>query len=216
MWALCYGLAQTGHRRAWNMLRDVQRRRRNGGVSNTTEGILCGRKCSAAWRSAWGAARARCRVSLLGFMKTSSASRFCGDNNWGCTVDGRPSYISVPRVGDHAAVWSVDDCRVFTASTSHMSDVGSTERRPVKSLLCPIYTADADADATQHCRVESRRRRRCEHNSKLSSPRLPTDSVDNLESEQRGLNWLREFWSILMTFNIDIYIFNSPISVAKQ
>jgi len=54
-------------------------------------------------------------------------------------------------------------------------------------------------------RVASRRRRRCELWTQVetSSRRLPTDSVDNLETGQIDsiAVWLREFWSILITFS---------------
>jgi len=53
-----------------------------------------------------------------------------------------------------------------------------------------------------NCRVASRRRRRCVHEFATSSRLLPMDSVDNLETDQTDSTavWLREIWSILITF----------------
>ena len=57
--------------------------------------------------------------------------------------------------------------------------------------------------ARLNCRVASRRRRQCEHEFATSSRRLPTDSVDNLETDcwDSVAVWLREFWSISITFS---------------
>jgi len=51
----------------------------------------------------------------------------------------------------------------------------------LSKLLCPIHTADA---TKLFCRVAGRRRRQCVHEFATSSRRLPTDSIDNLETDQ--------------------------------
>jgi len=71
---------------------------------------------------------------------------------------------------------------------------------------------------TRHnCRVASRRRLRCEHKFATSSRQLPTDSVDNLETEYSGLT-IREFRSILITLSAITSLCRhlSPTSIAQQ
>jgi len=63
-------------------------------------------------------------------------------------------------------------------------------------ILCPIHTADATKLSTCVASAVWTQFRN------YSSRRLPTDSVGNLETVQTDsiAVWLREFWSILITF----------------
>jgi len=70
----------------------------------------------------------------------------------------------------------------------------------VRLLLprCPIHTADATQLSSCVASASA-----VWTQFATSSRRLPTDSVDNLETDQTDsiAVWLREFWSILITFS---------------
>jgi len=82
---------------------------------------------------------------------------------------------------------------------------------------CPIHTADADATQLSSW-VASASAVWTEFAT--SSWRLPTDSVDNLETDQTDsiAVSLREFWSILITFSTMTSLCRhlSPTSIAPQ
>ena len=82
----------------------------------------------------------------------------------------------------------------------------SRTRKPLNNISLSLTTADTQytPPTRLNCLAASRRRRLCVglHEFVTSSRRLPTDSIDNLETDCWDVAvWLREFWSILIIFS---------------
>ena len=93
--------------------------------------------------------------------------------------------------------------RVWRLTTTTTTTTSSTTTTVIHTISCKAQYTKPPTPTWLNCRVESRRRSRCEHNIfATSSRRLPTDSVNNFENDQTDsiAVWLREFWSTLITF----------------
>jgi len=125
-------------------------------------------------------------------------------------ADGRWTTVGRRRSSAQRPVRSDQRPRQIPAPCTERQLAGTTTE-PATTASGPVtsLTTQTSYHYTQYtpptrlnCRAASRRRRRCVHEFATSSRRLPTDSVDNLETDCSDsiAVWLRAFWSTLITF----------------
>jgi len=180
-----------------------------------TEWRIAGRRAVADVRVPWTARRRRrpyCRRRPRPTTRRTSwpaagtaADRGppAGRSHWGpsTAAPGTGGLRSVPAAGWEAARGALD-----LSPPSARPESSSTR----DNHLCPIHTTDAIVASASAVWTEFA----------TSSRRPPTDSVDNLETDQTNsiAVYLREVWPILITFSTttSLCCHLSPTSIAQQ